>query len=101
MRRRSSCSNPRGFSKGKETSSLSLLGDEKEAVAHLRSVVFDHDVRCFRGNSMSALARSTFFDLGKVEYFYLSSLNPFIILLSITECLFLQVLTKLGVLANL
>lgn len=87
-----------GPSKGKEMSQPSLLGDEEEVVALLRSIIFKHDMRCYRGNSTNALAKSTYSDFGQVSF--LSFLNPFIILLIISDHLSLQMLTKLSILVN-
>lgn len=78
---------------GRRSLPPSLLANEDQAVAHLRSVHSDNNMGSFRGNSTSALARSTFFDLGKVK----CSLFSFFIL-SISKHSLLQVLVKVAAL---
>lgn len=56
---------PGGFSKGKEKVPPSLLVDEDQAVAHLRSMLFDSDLGSLRSNNTSSLVSSTLFDLRK------------------------------------
>lgn len=57
-------------SKGKEKVPSSLLDDEDRVITHFHSVLSNSDTESFRYNSTSDLAKSTFFDLGKVNVAY-------------------------------
>lgn len=60
------CDVPSGSDRGKGMFHLSLLANEGEAIAYLRSVISDQDLRSLYPNNTDVLVSSAFFDLRKV-----------------------------------
>lgn len=59
-----------GSSKGKEKAAPSLLAEEIEAVGHRHSVISKQDLRTLWPNSTTALAQSTLFYIGRVNFLF-------------------------------